>query len=61
MHLQKGSILYRVWRNDRWFVGNKKFGGVSHLIGGGGRNSGGILPQEIFVFFNPMTAIPCIF
>ena len=37
-HLQKGTILYRVWRNDRWFVGNKKFGVVSHLIvwGGGG-------------------------
>ena len=42
-HLQKGSILYRVWRNDRWFVGNKKFGVVSHLIVGG-RGSAGILP-----------------
>jgi hypothetical protein len=21
-----------VWRNDRWFVGKKKFGVVSHLI-----------------------------
>jgi NADH:ubiquinone oxidoreductase subunit C len=31
-HLQKGTILYRVWRNVRWFVGNKKFGVVSHLI-----------------------------
>jgi NADH:ubiquinone oxidoreductase subunit C len=31
-HLQNGTILYRVWRNDRWFVGNKKFGVVSHLI-----------------------------
>ena len=62
VHLQKGSILYRGWRNDRWFVGNKKFGVVSHLIvGGRGRSSGGILPHEIFVFFNPMTAIPCIF
>jgi hypothetical protein len=30
-HLQKGTILYRVWRNDRWFVGNKKFGVVLHL------------------------------
>ena len=40
-HLQKGTILYRVWRNDRWFVGNKKFGVVSHLIvGGGGEGSG---------------------
>jgi hypothetical protein len=35
-HLQKGTILYRVWRNDRWFVGNKTFGVVSHLIVGGG-------------------------
>ena len=59
--LQKGSILYPVWRNDRWFVGNKKFGVVSHLIVGGGRSSGRILAQKIFVFFNPMTAIPCIF
>jgi hypothetical protein len=43
-HLQKGSILYRVWRNDRWFVGNKKFGVVSHLIvgGGGGGAPGGL-------------------
>jgi F0F1-type ATP synthase assembly protein I len=30
-------------------VGNKKFGVVSHLVGG----SGGILPQKIFVFFYP--------
>jgi hypothetical protein len=40
-----------VWRNDRWFVGNKKFGVVSHLIVRKG--SGGILPQKIFVFFYP--------
>ena len=52
-HLQKGTILYRVWRNDRWFVGNKKFGVVSHLLVGGGDGSGGILPQKIFVFFYP--------
>ena len=52
-HLQKGTILYRVWRNDRWFVGNKKFGVVSHLIVGGGGGSGGILPQKMFVFFYP--------
>jgi hypothetical protein len=42
--LHKGTILYRVWRNDRWFVGNKKFGVVSHLIvggGGGGARGGG--------------------
>ena len=51
-HLPKGTILYRVWRNDRWFVGNKKFGVVSHLLVGGG-GSGGILPQKIFVFFYP--------
>ena len=51
-HLQKGTILYRVWRNDRWFVGNKKFGVVSHLLVGGG-GSGVILPQKIFVFFYP--------
>ena len=51
-HPQKGTILYRVWRNDRWFVGNKKFGVVSHLLVGGG-GSGGILPQKIFVFFYP--------
>jgi hypothetical protein len=50
-HLQKGTILYRVWRNYKWFVGNKKFGVVSHLIVG--RGSGGILPQKIFVFFYP--------
>ena len=54
-HLQKGTILYRVWRNDRWFVGNKKFGVVSHLIVGGG--SWGILPQKIFVFFYPYRPI----
>jgi hypothetical protein len=52
-HLQKGTILYRVWRNNRWFVGNKKFGVVSsHLLVGGGE-SGDILPQKIFVFFYP--------
>ena len=45
---------------DAWFVGNRKFGVVSHLIVGG-RGSGGILPQKIFVFFYAMTAIPCIF
>ena len=50
--LQKGTILCRVWRNDRWFVGNKNFGVVSHLIVGGG-GSGGILPQKISVFFYP--------
>jgi hypothetical protein len=36
-----------VWRNDRLFVGNKKFGVVSHLI------VGGILSQKMFVFFYP--------
>jgi hypothetical protein len=52
-HLQKGTIRYRVWRNDRWFVGNKKFGVVSHLIVGRGWWSGGIVPQKILVFFYP--------
>jgi hypothetical protein len=50
---KKGTILYRVWRNDRWFVGNKKFGVVSHLIVGGGGGAGGILPQKMLVFFYP--------
>ena len=49
-HLQKGTILYQAWRNDRLFAGNKNFGAVSHLIVWG---SGGILPQKIFVFFYP--------
>jgi hypothetical protein len=52
-HQQKGTILYRVWRNDRWFVGNKNFGVGSHLIVRGGGGSGGILPQKIFAFFYP--------
>ena len=51
-HLQKGTILYRVWRNDRWLVGNKKFGVVSHGAGGGGvwRYS----PPENFCIFLPL-------
>ena len=59
-HLQKGTILYQVWRNDRWFVGNKKFGVVSHLIVGGG-GMGVISPRKFLYFSTPMTAIPCIF
>jgi hypothetical protein len=48
--LQKGTMLYRVWRNDRWFVGNKKFGVVTHLIVAGGA----------FLYFStPITANPC--
>ena len=57
-HLQKGTILYRVWRNDRWFVGNKKFGVVTHLIGGGW---GVFSPRKFLNFSTPITAIPCIF
>ena len=38
-------------------VGNKKFGVVSHLVGG----SVGILPQKIFVFFYPYDCNSCIF
>ena len=57
-HLQKGTILSQVWRNDRWFVGNKKFGVVSHLIVGG---SGVFSPRNVLYFSTPMTAIPCIF
>ena len=48
----QGTILYREWRNDRWFIGNKKFGVVSHLIVEGG-GAGGILPKKMFVFFYP--------
>ena len=62
-HLQKGTILYRVWRNDRWFVGNKKFRVVWHLIVGGG-GGGGLRvfsPRKCLYFCTPMTAIPCIF
>ena len=43
----------RLVGNVRWFVGNKKFGVVSHLIVGGGGGVWGILPQKIFVFFYP--------
>jgi hypothetical protein len=50
-HLQKGTILYRVWRNDRWFVANKKFGVVSHLIVGGGL---GYSPPENICIFLPL-------
>ena len=57
-HLQKGTILYRVWRNDRWFVGNKKIGVVSHLIvGGGGGGLGVFSPRKCLYFSIPMTAI----
>ena len=52
-HLQKGSILYRVWRNDRWFVGNKKFGVVSHLVVGG-EGFSGYSPLENFCIFIPL-------
>ena len=60
-HVQTGTILYRVWRNDRWIVGNKKFGVVSHLIvGGGGGGLGVFSPRKVLYFSSPMTAIPCI-
>jgi hypothetical protein len=59
-NLQKGTILYRVGRNGRWFVGNKNFGVVSHLIVGGG-GLGVFFPRKFLYFSIPMTAIPCTF
>ena len=48
-HLQKETILYRVWRNDRLY-------GLTKSLG-----SGGILPRNVLNFSTPMPAIPYIF
>jgi hypothetical protein len=51
-HLQKGTILYWVWRDGRCMVvSDKKFGVVSYVPVGG---SGGILPQKMFCIFSPL-------
>ena len=40
-HLQKGTILYWVWRDDRWLLVTKGWSGI-------------IFPQKMFLYFPPL-------